>query len=32
MPQPGSQKEPIREELPQIDINEEDIKAEDLPF
>jgi len=32
MPQTGSQKEPIREELPQIDINEEDIKAEDLPF
>ena len=32
MPQPESQKEPIREELPQIDINEEDIKAEDLPF
>jgi len=32
MPQAESQKEPIREELPQIDINEEDIKAEDLPF
>lgn len=31
-PQPGNQKEPTREELPEIDINEEDIKAEDLPF
>ena len=30
--QPPSQEQPIKQELPEIDIDEEEIKAEDLPF
>ncbi len=31
-PETGGQSAPVREELPEIDLGDEEIKAEDLPF